>query len=481
MSINRNFKVNQSIQVGTNLTVGNTFTSNAYFSNKADVVASPSMMLDFSKGRIDSRLQAWRTSNATYVSANGKIVEVGTHVPRVEWNPTTGACLGLVCEEYRLNGSPYSDVEGLIGAQPRGMNYAPSDGQSCVVSTDQWIGPNKLSCKHTRGTGADSNVGYYNWPTTMIVNMMYAMSCYVYIPSNTNIAYCGISNESGSSTFDNVAGGVADLNVRDRWQRLVLTSRCASSTGGTACVLRTEPTGAVVYSDCWQIEQGEYASTWIPTTNVINNYRDNEYVYLSPIPASIGFSDKSFSVVAEVAPKWSANALMYTANNALNVANPNRGFISFDYNAAETGFGYEAYNGYGLSMQPGSATNSLYLFARDLVPRGTSGFWTSGNNPSNVVTNSGYNYNTWVANTVTKVGMTFDTTMNRLCINGDATTIANNGNMASLYSSNNNINRIRLGQQNQGGAGTLFGGNIRKVSFFPRALSNTELIALTET
>jgi hypothetical protein len=172
---------------------------------------------------------------------------------------------------------------------------------------------------------------------------------------------------------------------------------------------------------------------------------------------------------------------MATANSGLNVINPNRGHISFDYNAAETGFGYEAYNGYGLSMQPGSATNSLYLFTRELVPRGTSGFWTSGNNPSNVVTNSGYTYNTWVANTVTKVGLTFDTTMNRLCINGDATTIANNGNMSSLYSSNNNINRIRLGMQSQGGAGTLFGGNIRTVTLFPRALSNTELIALTET
>lgn len=480
MAINRNFKVNQGIQVGTNLTVGNTTTSNTFYSNKADAVATPSMVLDFSKGRIDSRLQAWRPSNATFVAANGKIVEVGPNVPRVEWHPTTGVCLGLVCEEYRLNGVPYSDVEGAIGTQPRGMNYAPSDGQSCVVSTDQWIGPNKMSCKHTRGTGSDNNVGYYNWSPTMTVNAIYAFSCYVYIPSNTTITVCSITAESGGTTFSNVQGGTADLSIRDEWQRVVLTARVTASTGGTAAVLRIDPANAVVYSDCWQIEQGEYASTWISTTNVGTNYRDNEYVYLSPIPTSIGFSDKSFSVVAEVAPKWTANALMATANSGLNVINPNRGFISLDYNAAETGFGYEAYNGYGLSMQPGSATSSLNIFTRDLVARG-NGFWTSGNNPSNWINNTGYNYNTWVANTVTKVALTFDTTMQRLCVNGDATTIANNANMSSLYSSNNNINRIRLGMQNQGGAGTIFGGNIRKVSLFPRALSNTELIALTET
>ena len=485
MATNRNFIVKQGIQVGTNLTVNGAITSNSFLSNKSDVVAAPSLVLDFGKGKIDSRLQCSRSTNATYVAANGKIVEVGPNIPRVEWDVTTGICRGLVCEEARTNYFAYSDIEGDVGSLPRGMSLASYPDQTAVISTDVWIGPNKMSCKHTRGTGSDSNVGYYIMNIgTLTVNAMYAWSCYVYIPSTTTITYCGITAESAVTTIDSVSGGgagTADLTIRDRWQRLQLTARVASSTGQMASVLRVEPAGAIVYSDCWQAEQGEYCSTWIPTVNTTTKFRQTEYTYLYPLPSVMGFNDTGFSVLVEASPKWTGNSLMSTVLTTVTSAlNPNRGCVSFDVNAAESGSG-GPYNGYGIMCQPGSATNGLAFLSRGLVSQ-PNGFQTSTTSSlGNYVQTAGYNYNTWVANTIVKVGVAVDTTRSRVCVGGDANTIANNTYTGSLYQSSVVVDELRIGVQNQGGSGPIFGGNVRKLSFFPRALSNNELVALTET
>lgn len=487
MAINRNFIVKQGIQVGANATIVGTATSNAYYSNKVDVQVPSSFAVDFSKGYIDSRVQTIRSSNASYLAANGKIVEVGPNTPRIEWTPE-GGCLGIACEEQRTNLVAYSDVEGAIGQQPRGFNLAVYADQSCTVSSDVWIGPNKQSAKHVRGTGPDGNVGYAG-AVVGNNNTFYTHSMYIYIPGTSTVTSCAASFETGTLTVSPNPLASANVQIRDRWQRISATAIVTAGSGSgnyMVPVLRIEPAGAVVYSDCWQAEMGEYASSWIPTTNNVGATREAEYHQVYPFSQFIRNSAKNFTTVVEAVPKWTANSSTYTVRAAQGAVSQTRGIWSLDWFGADTGAGYGPYNGYGVQVRP----YNIYAISangRDLA--GGFGpynsFWTSGAARWVDVNNTGYSTGfpdsvNMVANTVLKMAVTLSPTFTRVALNGNANTVANNSGFATLYSANNNIDRLRLGLQNQGGAYTIFGGNIKRFVFYPTALSNTEILALTE-
>lgn len=64
----------------------------------------PSLLLDFANsGRVDPRIQCTRASSATCFGPNGKLRTVAANVPRIDYDPVTGKCLGLLVEEQRTN------------------------------------------------------------------------------------------------------------------------------------------------------------------------------------------------------------------------------------------------------------------------------------------------------------------------------------------------------------------------------------------
>lgn len=70
----------------------------------------PSLLLDFANaGRVDPRIQCVRASTATCIGRDGKLRAVAANVPRVDYNPETGRCLGLLVEEARTNLLTYSE------------------------------------------------------------------------------------------------------------------------------------------------------------------------------------------------------------------------------------------------------------------------------------------------------------------------------------------------------------------------------------
>ena len=474
MAVNRNFIVKQGVQVGANLTIGGTLTSNTFISNKNDVLIRPSLMLDFSTGQLDSRVQSLRNSNASYVAANRKIVEVGPNTPRVEWD-LSGRCLGLLSEETRTNLSGFSDIEGAVGTVPRGMFSAgiwPDQGPT--VSTDVWIGPNRQSARHVRGLtgGGDSNVGYLG-SFTGVTNAWFTGSVYVYIPSTTNIALCILTLESGTLVLNPNPGMTANLSLRDTWQRLTATSLVTGGTGTAAAVLRIEPVGAFVYSDCWQVERGEYASSWIPTTNVGSATRQEDINVITPVSPYINTA--SFGVAVEATPRWSANALMTTTLTSDGSANPNRGLWALDWSVGPiTQFGATPYNGYSGMIFQGSSTGSLLLNSRE-YGNTTHGFANSGTSRSVSIPSAGYSY---TSNVIFKAAYSVTTTDTKLILNGNNQFSTYTG---SAYSNNIFVDRLQIGRQVAGGVGPLtFGGYIKKISLYSRSLSNNELIALTE-
>lgn len=64
----------------------------------------PSLLLDFANsGRVDPRMQSTRASAATCFGPDGKLRTVAANVPRIDYDPVTGSCLGLLLEEARTN------------------------------------------------------------------------------------------------------------------------------------------------------------------------------------------------------------------------------------------------------------------------------------------------------------------------------------------------------------------------------------------
>lgn len=71
----------------------------------------PSLLLDFANsGRVDPRIQFTRASAATCYGPGGKLRTVAANVPRIDYDPATGKCLGLLVEESRTNLFTYSNA-----------------------------------------------------------------------------------------------------------------------------------------------------------------------------------------------------------------------------------------------------------------------------------------------------------------------------------------------------------------------------------
>lgn len=64
----------------------------------------PSLMLDFANSRrVHPLIQCLRASTATCFGADGKLRTVESNVPRIDHDPLTGKCLGMLIEEGRTN------------------------------------------------------------------------------------------------------------------------------------------------------------------------------------------------------------------------------------------------------------------------------------------------------------------------------------------------------------------------------------------
>jgi hypothetical protein len=66
--------------------------------------AKPTIVFDFGGSQAyDPRLSFFRNSIATYYNAEGLVSTVSAHQPRIDFNPATGECRGLLIEESRSN------------------------------------------------------------------------------------------------------------------------------------------------------------------------------------------------------------------------------------------------------------------------------------------------------------------------------------------------------------------------------------------
>lgn len=87
----------------------------------------PSLLFDFANsGRVDPRIQCVRASTATCFGADSRLRTVANNVPRINYDPATGKCLGLRVDEARTNLWWYSNAPGSASSitSERGWAYS---------------------------------------------------------------------------------------------------------------------------------------------------------------------------------------------------------------------------------------------------------------------------------------------------------------------------------------------------------------------
>lgn len=82
----------------------------------------PTLLLDFANsGRVHPLIQCTRASTATYSGPDGVLRTVANNVPRIDFDPITGKCLGLLVEEQRTNSIRNNTMLGASAGIPGTM------------------------------------------------------------------------------------------------------------------------------------------------------------------------------------------------------------------------------------------------------------------------------------------------------------------------------------------------------------------------
>ena len=98
----------------------------------------PSLLLDFANsGRVDPRISSTRASTATCYGPDGVLRTVASNVPRIDFDPLTGKCLGLLVEEARtnllLNSVFAGAASGSPGTAPTNFPFSVGNGSTEVI------------------------------------------------------------------------------------------------------------------------------------------------------------------------------------------------------------------------------------------------------------------------------------------------------------------------------------------------------------
>lgn len=269
----------------------------------------PSLLLDFANsGRVDPRIECTRASAATCFGPDGKLRVVPANTPRIDYDPATGKCLGLLVEKYSANLLKHT---GLFSSE-WGVNRA-------VLSDSNVVTPSGvLSKKLSEGTeDGEHNIGctYAPKPDTDYVFSIYVkaaerkfcnISIRVFVSQVTgnNIR---VNLETGEHTAPTAGTYFQAKHVGNGWWRLSVSTRTTSTPSTlspTICAAQSLSsysypgiTGNGIYVWGAQLEEGTFPTSYIPTeASAVTRVADQVCIPVVGLPAS-GFSYYSEQIV----------------------------------------------------------------------------------------------------------------------------------------------------------------------------------------
>lgn len=273
----------------------------------------PSLLLDFANsGRVDPRIECTRASSATCFGPDGKLRTVPANTPRIDYDPATGKCAGLLVEEARTNLLIRSTPTASTGQwNPVGTEITPAfdiapNGSQTSVKVTSTITTAGASTYLSAGSGS----------TSYTEGKRYTASCYVRFGVNTSnwsirlmlhgsafgvqrsvlISPSGVGSSSGSPE------GYGIQQIGNGWYRIWVSHPAASSLISWAPILWPEPNmpsgDSFEFWGC-QLEEGTYPTSYIPTEGAaVTRSTDKVSVPYTTAGAGALFVHGSYDVAA---------------------------------------------------------------------------------------------------------------------------------------------------------------------------------------
>ena len=377
----------------------------------------PSLDLVFAGAdALDPRITFTRSTTATFTGSNGLVQSAAINAPRFDYNPTTLAPLGLLIEEQRTNLCLYS---GSVGGTGWGLSNG-GVGTTPTVTLDAAIAPD--------GTSTASRIqlslggGTTTTDQALVTRSLTGTSCRgsFYIKTNDNT----------TKTIYVRGFNAASIVVNGVWQRYDFDAGTLSTTQfgiglrGGQTLVNSNTADILVWGA--QLEAGAFPTSYIPT-------------------------------VASQVTRTADNASMTGTN-----------FSSW-FNATEgTLFGQ---GDVPVTNQPGQR---LFGYINNTANNNGIGVGYSNTAFNGIVVDSTVQANitggSYTANVANKAAFGFKA--------NDFALYANNVSIGTdLSGTIPTVDSLLIGKY--GPAGNLLNGHIKKITYYPRRLSNAELQGIT--
>jgi hypothetical protein len=226
-------------------------------------VTSPTLNLDFANSQsLDPRITFTRGSIGTFVNKNGLIETAQANVPRIDYDPISGECRGLLIEESRSNLLlQSSSPDNLVSPWSKGPNTTR------VGFTTAPDGTNTAVIYYGNGSNAFE---YVNQAVNLSANTTYTCSVWAKLIAGTgsvptlgtiiSASYNnGVSNTRSTVSYNN--------NLTTEWKRYSTTfTNINALTGVSMFFIADQNNTAQIAIWGAQLETGAFPTSYIPTS-----------------------------------------------------------------------------------------------------------------------------------------------------------------------------------------------------------------------
>ena len=237
------------------------------------------LSLDFTTGVLDPRLTFTRSTTGTFTNASGLVASAAINTPRFDYDPTTLQPRGLLIEGSASNLFYWSESFETSGAA-NNWNFSSLNTTRGTVTTTNpaGISTTVVKIQETNAAGFHAPLIVYSSLTSSVYTISAFVKAaerqYIQLIDNGGSGAFGMFNLSGSgSVVSESAAGVSTITkYPDNWYRIVVRTPTLTninvqfrlSTDGTTTSY-TGTTGSGVYIWGAQLETGSGASSYIPT------------------------------------------------------------------------------------------------------------------------------------------------------------------------------------------------------------------------